>query len=182
MSSGSVAVYLRIWLLLSEPLVALLFGILVGPAVLGWVDPNLWKPDADKLSGYKDSLTLTITRVVIGIQVFFAGVALPKQYLKTEFQSLVVLLLPVMATAWLVCGLLIFQLIPQLTFILTVLWQMEALLIGACITPTDPVLANSITKGRYAERSVSANVRDIMCVVLPNQEPTMALAIRLSIY
>ena len=54
---------------------------------------------------------------MIGIQVFFAGVALPKQYLKTEFQSLVVLLLPVMATAWFVCGLLIFQLIPQLTFV-----------------------------------------------------------------
>ncbi|KAF8608689.1 hypothetical protein BDV93DRAFT_518754 [Ceratobasidium sp. AG-I] len=152
---GLISYVVKHRLLLSEPLVALLFGIVVGPAVLGWVDPNLWKSDADKLLGYRDSLTLTITRVVIGIQVFFAGVALPKQYLKTEFQSLVVLLLPVMAAAWFVCGLLIFQLIPRLTFL-------EALLIGACITPTDPVLANSITKGRFAEQSVSVSIRNII--------------------
>ncbi|CCO28971.1 Na(+)/H(+) antiporter [Rhizoctonia solani AG-1 IB] len=105
--------------------------------------------------GYKDSLTLALTRITIGIQVFFAGVALPKKYLKLQFQSLVVLLLPIMAIAWLVCGFLIYELIPGLTF-------MEALLISACITPTDPVLANSITKGRYAEESVSPGVRDII--------------------
>jgi len=51
--------------------------------------------------------------------------------------------------------LLIYELIPKLTF-------MEALLISACITPTDPVLANSITKGRYAERSVSPSIRNII--------------------
>ncbi|KAG9126645.1 hypothetical protein FRC07_002617 [Ceratobasidium sp. 392] len=51
-----------------------------------------------------------------------------------------------MAIAWFVCGFLIYELIPRLTF-------MEALLIAACITPTDPVLANSITKGRSEEFS-----------------------------
>ncbi|CAE7120169.1 unnamed protein product [Rhizoctonia solani] len=142
-------------LYLSEPLVAALFGIIVGPAVLGWVDPNLWKPEEDRLMGYKDSLTLTLTRITIGIQVFFAGVALPQKYLKAQFQSLIVLLLPIMAIAWFVCGFFIYELIPGLTF-------MEALLISACITPTDPVLANSITKGRYAEESVRPEVRDII--------------------
>ncbi|KAG8742828.1 hypothetical protein FRC10_000874 [Ceratobasidium sp. 414] len=60
-----------------------------------------------------------------------------------------------MATAWFVCGLLIYELIPRLTFL-------EALLIAACITPTDPILANSITKGRYADRSVKPSVRNII--------------------
>ncbi|KAG9101754.1 hypothetical protein FS749_003829 [Ceratobasidium sp. UAMH 11750] len=133
----------------------MLFGIIVGPAVLGWVDPNLWKPEEDRLMGYKDSLTLALTRITIGIQVFFAGVALPKKYLKTEFQSLIMLLLPIMAVAWFVCGFLIYELIPRLTF-------MEALMISACITPTDPILANSITKGRYADRSVKPSVRNII--------------------
>ncbi|KAG9104089.1 hypothetical protein FRC06_005572 [Ceratobasidium sp. 370] len=60
-----------------------------------------------------------------------------------------------MAVAWFVCGFLIYELIPRLTF-------MEALLIAACITPTDPILANSITKGRYADRSVKPSVRNII--------------------
>lgn len=152
---GLVSYVIKHRLYLSEPLIALLFGIIVGPAVLNWVDPNLWKPEEDRLMGYKDSLTLEITRITIGIQVFFAGVALPKKYLKTEFQSLVVLLLPIMSIAWVVCGFLVYELIPRLTF-------MEALLIAACITPTDPILANSITKGRYAEQSVSPSIRNII--------------------
>jgi hypothetical protein len=38
------------------------------------------------------------------------------------------------------CGLLIWAFIPGLTFL-------ESLVIGSCVTPTDPVLANSICKG-----------------------------------
>lgn len=152
---GLISYVIKHRLYLSEPLIALLFGIIVGPAVLGWVDPNLWKPEEDRLMGFRDSLTLALTRVVIGIQVFFAGVALPKKYLKTEFQSLAVLLIPIMTIAWFVCAFLVYELIPRLTF-------MEALMIAACITPTDPVLANSITRGRYAERSVSVGIRNII--------------------
>ncbi|KAG9126646.1 hypothetical protein FRC07_002618 [Ceratobasidium sp. 392] len=152
---GLVSYVVKHRLYLSEPLVALLFGIIIGPAVLEWVNPNLWKPREDQLMGYKDSLTLALTRLTIGIQVFFAGVTLPKKYLKTEFQSLIVLLLPIMTIAWFVCGFLIYELIPGLTF-------MEALLISACITPTDPILANSIVKGRYADRSVDPSVRNII--------------------
>lgn len=152
---GLISYVIKHRLYLSEPLIALLFGIIVGPAVLGWVDPNMWKPEEDRMMGYRDSLTLALTRITIGIQVFFAGVALPKKYLKTEFQSLVMLLLPIMTIAWFVCAFLIYELIPGLTF-------MEALIISACITPTDPVLANSITRGRYAERSVSVSIRNII--------------------
>ncbi|CAE6438790.1 unnamed protein product [Rhizoctonia solani] len=152
---GLVSYVVKHRLYLSEPLIAFLFGIVIGPAALGWVDPNLWKPEEERLMGYRDSLTLTLTRITIGIQVFFAGVALPKKYLKVQFQSIVMLLLPIMTIAWLVCGFLIYELIPRLTF-------MEALLISACITPTDPILANSITKGKYAEESVPPKVRDII--------------------
>lgn len=40
--------------------------------------------------------------------------------------------------------------------------QLESLLISACITPTDPVLANSIVKGRFAENHVPLHVRNII--------------------
>lgn len=39
---------------------------------------------------------------------------------------------------------------------------LESLVIAACITPTDPVLANAIVKGRYAENYVSPHLRNII--------------------
>ena len=46
-----------------------------------------------------------------------------------------------MTIAWFICSLLVGGLIPGLTFL-------ESLVIGACVTPTDPVLANAICKGK----------------------------------
>jgi NhaP-type Na+/H+ or K+/H+ antiporter len=46
-------------------------------------------------------------------------------------------------------GLLIWGIIPDLSYL-------EALVIAACIVPTDPVLANSICKGEEDARAESA--------------------------
>lgn len=92
--------------------------------------------------------------MAIAIQVFAAGLSLPKKYMRTEAASLAVLLLPVMFAAWLVSGAIIYAFFP--------LSYLEALVIASCITPTDPVLANSIVKGRFAEKHVPAHVRDII--------------------
>lgn len=40
--------------------------------------------------------------------------------------------------------------------------QLECLVIAACVTPTDPVLANSICQGRFAEKNVPQHVRNII--------------------
>jgi len=49
-------------------------------------------------------VSLSVTRVVIGIQVFFAGVALPKKYLKTEVHLSLPLIfsltMPLKQTIW----------------------------------------------------------------------------------
>ncbi|KAJ9074184.1 hypothetical protein DSO57_1008998 [Entomophthora muscae] len=87
-------------------------------------------------------------------QVFAAGVTLPKKYLWKESISLSILLLPVMFATWLISGAIIYLVFP--------LSYLEALLISACITPTDPVLANSIVKGRFAENNVPIHVRHII--------------------
>lgn len=36
------------------------------------------------------------------------------------------------------------------------------MLIGACIAPTDPVLSNSVVKGRFAEKHVPPRIRYIL--------------------
>lgn len=85
----------------------------------------------------------------------FAGITLPGAYLWRENVSLFILLIPIMTVAWLVSGAFIKLFIPSLTFL-------EALCISSCITPTDPILANAIVKGRYAEKYVPKPVRDII--------------------
>jgi len=119
----------------AEALLATLAGIIFGPIALGIFDPGSWSEDPEYL-------TFQITRIIIAIQVLFTGIALPKAYLLKEWRSLLILVGPVMTTAWFVCGGLIYGLIPGLTFL-------ESLVIGSCVTPTDPVLANSICKGEY---------------------------------
>lgn len=66
----------------------------------------------------------------------FAGIELPAAYLKKEALSLFILLLPIMTIAWFVSAGFVLLFVKGLTFL-------EALAISACITPTDPILANT---------------------------------------
>ncbi|UZJ51572.1 hypothetical protein CBS101457_000892 [Exobasidium rhododendri] len=147
---GLVSYIAKDRLYLSEPLIAVTVGIITGPYVLGWIDPNSWGATADT-----NYVTYEFTRLVVGVQVLFTGISLPKAYLRKEALSLVFLLLGVMTVAWFVSALIIWGLIPNLTYL-------ESLAISAAITPTDPVLANSITKGRFAEKHVPTNLRNII--------------------
>jgi NhaP-type Na+/H+ or K+/H+ antiporter len=47
----------------------------------------------------------------------FAGISLPAAYLKREWKSLAILLMPIMTIAWFVSAGLILALIPGLTFV-----------------------------------------------------------------
>ncbi|KAL1924214.1 uncharacterized protein VTP21DRAFT_7249 [Calcarisporiella thermophila] len=144
---GYVSLFIKEKLYLSEAFVATLIGVIFGPAAAGIIKPAGWGPT--------DVITLEFTRVVIAVQVMAAGVALPKAYLWKELRSLAVLLVPVMTYMWLVSGLAIWLLIPGMNFL-------EALVIASCVAPTDPVLANSIVKGRFAEKHVPPHVRNIL--------------------
>ncbi|WFD43975.1 hypothetical protein MPSI1_002640 [Malassezia psittaci] len=125
-------------------------SILAGPYVLNWVDPFTWGSEETT-----HEITYQLARLVIGVQVLFTGITLPEKYLWKKKYSLLVLLLMVMTAAWFTTALLIWGLIKDLTYL-------EALCIAAAVTPTDPVLANSITSGRFAEEHVEERVRHII--------------------
>jgi NhaP-type Na+/H+ or K+/H+ antiporter len=121
----------------AEALLAFLAGIAFGPIGANIFSPLHW------VGGEQEDLnhlTFEVTRIIIAIQVLFTGISLPKKYLWRERVSLCTLLFPIMTCAWFISSLLVWGLIPGLTFL-------ECLVIGACVTPTDPVLANSICKG-----------------------------------
>ncbi|ORX47234.1 Sodium/hydrogen exchanger, partial [Hesseltinella vesiculosa] len=86
-----------------------------------------------------DEITKQLTRCIIAIQVMAVGIELPKHYFKKEWLSMLMFLLPIMMFMWLI-----------------------TLVIAACICPTDPVLANSVVKGRFAEKHVPAHIRNAL--------------------
>ncbi|KAF8865224.1 Sodium/hydrogen exchanger [Acephala macrosclerotiorum] len=132
--------YIRNHLHLSEPPLAVLYGIILGPAVLGILIPKHWGvKDED------DEIVQEITRVIVAIQCFAVGIELPKHYFKRHWKSVFYFLGHIMAFSWAITALfayLIFQTSPA-----------AALIIGACLSPTDPVLAASVlSKSRFSER------------------------------
>ncbi|ORY95837.1 Cation/H+ exchanger [Syncephalastrum racemosum] len=144
---GLCSLVIKERLYISEASVAVLCGILVGPYGFKLVVVDEWVSRVD--------FTREFCRLVIAIQVMAAGVALPKAYLRKEGLSLLVLLGPVMGWMWLASAACVYYVIPKLTFL-------ESLMIASCFTPTDPVLANSIVQGHFAEKYVPAHVRNII--------------------
>ncbi|KAJ1917760.1 Na+/H+ antiporter [Mycoemilia scoparia] len=83
-------------LFLSDSLFATIYGIIIGPYVLNWMNPNDWTT--------LDTLSLQLSRYILAIQVMAAGITLPKKYLMIEWKSILLLLIPVMSVMWIVCG------------------------------------------------------------------------------
>ncbi|MEU4770901.1 cation:proton antiporter [Micromonospora sp. NPDC023644] len=128
----------------SEPLLALLVGVLVGP-VLGLID----------LPHHEASvLTLEASRVLLAISLMAVALRFPLPDYRSVIRPVGVLLTVAMAAmavvsaglAWLVLGLPVAL----------------ALLLGACVTPTDPVLASSVVSGGPAERQLPARLRQVI--------------------
>jgi len=102
-----------------------------------------------------ETITLYFTRLVLGVQLVLAGVQLPSKYLKKEWKSLALLLGPGMTVMWLVTSLLVWAFVPHIGFL-------QALVVGACVTPTDPVLSNSIVKGKFADKNIPRELQQII--------------------
>ncbi|CAG8595066.1 25230_t:CDS:10 [Cetraspora pellucida] len=122
-------------------------GLILGPACLRLIDPTAW--------GYKNATTEELTRIVLAIQIMTAAINLPRAYITRQFRSMFIMLLPVMSWMWISSAVIIYFFIPNVTFV-------ETLLIASCITPTDPILANSVVQGSFAEKYIPSNVRHLL--------------------
>ncbi|KAJ0125091.1 na(+) h(+) antiporter [Diaporthe amygdali] len=136
---------------LSEALISLLAGAAFSPHASNLIRPLEYTGSQEAL----DSATLYFSRLVLGIQLVIAGIQLPGRYLRKEWRPLALLLGPIMTAMWLTTSLLIWALVPNLPFL-------HALVIGSCVTPTDPVLSNVIVKGKFADRNVPKELQDII--------------------
>ncbi|KFA74383.1 hypothetical protein S40288_03995 [Stachybotrys chartarum IBT 40288] len=137
---------------LSFASLSFLAGILV-TSFTGFTDPLHFIED-----GSPDG-TITITaemsRIVLGVQLLFAGMSLPRGFLRIEWKSLGLLLGPGLVAMWICSSLVVWALVPWLDLV-------PAMAIAACITPTDPVLSIAILEGRFADEHVPQPLRHLI--------------------
>ncbi|KAG8987730.1 hypothetical protein FRB90_003173, partial [Tulasnella sp. 427] len=149
---GMFSLLIKEKLYLGEAPIATIFGIIIGPYAIGLFDPRAWGGGNVQVS---NAITLEVTRVVLAIGVFAIGVELPSKYMRKHWKSLFYLLVPIMTYGWFVAAGLIYALIPGLSFL-------SSLVIAACLTPTDPILAAAVVGGKYANKHVPAHLRHIL--------------------
>lgn len=149
---GLVSYLLKERFYLSEALIATLFGLIFSPHAANLIKPleyaNYSQSDLDEITHY-------FCHLVLGVQLVLAGIQLPSRYMKKEWRSLSLLLGPGMCIMWLSTSLLVWAMVPHFGIL-------QALAVGACVTPTDPVLSNSIVKGKFAEKYIPKELRKIV--------------------
>ncbi|MFC7007960.1 cation:proton antiporter domain-containing protein [Halalkalicoccus salilacus] len=127
----------------SEPMIALAVGVLVGPLGMGLLDPAAW---GDEILFVEQAARLTIAIAVTSI-----ALRLPKDYFRRRVRAMATILGPGMIGMWLASAAVVYVVLDLPVWV--------ALLIGAIVTPTDPVLANSIVTGPIAERHIPGRIR-----------------------
>ncbi|KAE8764858.1 cation:proton antiporter [Georgenia thermotolerans] len=128
-------------LAVSGPLVALAAGVIVGPHVLGALELSERARDLALLEG---------SRLVVAVSVMEAALRFPARQLRGVVRPVPILLLVVMPLAAVIAG--------ASALVLGIPLALAAL-VGACLCPTDPVLAGSIVSGKPAEESLPQRLR-----------------------
>ncbi|MDQ4021527.1 MAG: cation:proton antiporter [Actinomycetota bacterium] len=129
---------------LSEPLVALILGVMLGPQLLGVLEID---------QQVRDPLLLEGTRLLLAGSVMAAALRFPATALRPLVRPLLLLLAVVMPLAAAMTG---------AAALLLGLPVALAALVGACLSPTDPVLAASVVSGGPAERDLPARMRQLL--------------------
>lgn len=128
---------------ISEPALAVLVGLAVGPYGLAWLNLERW---GDTFAILEQAARLTLAIGLMGV-----ALRLKRDALKAMLKPTVLLLTLAMLGMWLVSSLLAGWLLG--------LSMWAALLLGAVITPTDPVVASSIVTGKFAKAHLPLRLR-----------------------
>ncbi|KAK4207733.1 Sodium/hydrogen exchanger family-domain-containing protein [Rhypophila decipiens] len=149
---GIISVKIKSAWFLGEALPAVAIGVMLGPIAAKFIDSERWGSAAE---GQTSDITLGVARVMIGVQLVIAGYQLPAKYCWQKIVPLLICLLPIMTIMWLFTTLCILTTIPNLTLL-------ACLVIGSCVTCTDPILSQAIAKGPFADKFVARDLREII--------------------
>jgi NhaP-type Na+/H+ or K+/H+ antiporter len=136
------------WMPISEPLMALAVGAVLGLVVL---EPT------DILHNLISREVLhELAAVTLAIALMTTALQLPHQYMRRRWKTVLILLGLGMPIMWLLSGAALYLVLSLPAWV--------ALLIGGIITPTDPVLASTIVTGQLAEKNIAGRIRHLIIV------------------
>ena len=130
---------------LSEPLIALLIGVVTGPQILEVINPFSWKEHHEILHEF--------TRFTLALAVMASALRLPTNFLRKNLKSYLLILL---------AGMVLMVILSSLFYFIFGLGFWESLLIGAILAPTDPVLATAIVSSNFAYENIPARLRNMI--------------------
>jgi NhaP-type Na+/H+ or K+/H+ antiporter len=151
---------------LSQPLLALTFGILCGPRVIGILNPSLWPQS--------DTILEEATRITLGFAEMAVALRIPPSFYKKYWKATLFVIGVVMPLMWVASGLVLYL------FISVPFWV--AMLAGAIVTPTDPVVASSIVTGNHAENNIPDRLRNFISAESGANDGLAYLLVFMSIY
>lgn len=134
----------RAWI--TVPMLATLVGIVAGPQVAGWIDPQAWPQPQVIL---REAARITIAVSVLGI-----AIRTPPESYRRAWRPALALLTLGMAGMWAMSS--------AVSWAALGLGPAAALLLGAILTPTDPVTATSIVTGPFAEQALPDRLRSTL--------------------
>ena len=131
---------------LSEPLLALTAGVLLGPEVLDFVDLSRITSDQNPIH--------EASRIVLAISVTGVALRYPFGVVRERWRGVLLLLLVAMPAMALISTVLAMCILGSSFAV--------ALLFGTAVCPTDPVLASSVVTGKGAEEDLPERDRQLL--------------------
>lgn len=131
---------------LPDSIVLLLIGVAVGPDGFGLLLPESW--------GEPMAILEQVARLALAIGLMGVALRLPKNYVFVHWRALSVVLVVGMPFMWL-CSSAVLGGVFGFSIA-------TALLLGAILTPTDPVVASALLTGPVAEENLPGYLRHIV--------------------
>ena len=128
---------------LPAPLLAVVIGVAIGPHALDVLP-------FDRLAEYRDPLLTEGSRIALGVGLVGVALRLPHGYWRRNWRWIAGIIGAGMAVMWLTAAGLLLAVGLPLTL---------ALLVGAMLTPTDPITTTPVVTGANAEKYVPERVR-----------------------
>lgn len=129
----------------TEPFLALIFGVIIGPDVLNMIKSASPK---EELKVLKIACEFTIAMALMA-----AALRLPQKFFRKNSTTLPNLVIFGMIGMWLFSAVAAYLVLEGLSF-------PECLLLGAIVTPTDPVVASTLTTGKTAKKYLPGFLRN----------------------
>lgn len=131
---------------MSPPLLAFLVGVAISPTGLDWLHPTQWGDDMMILE--------EAARLTLGVSLMGIALRIPPQFVFHHYRSLAVLLGLGMPLMCLTSTALAFSFLDTSLLL--------AMLVGASVCATDPVVASSIVTGGVAKDNLPDRFRDTL--------------------